>query len=353
MTARRQFLRCFLALSSIAGLVLIASGAGADNGRTEINQEVINAAGGFPYTIGVPGSYMLTGDLIVGPNLTAITIAADEVTLDLNGFRVVGPHSCSAASCPTALGNGLDTPPLTINRSISVFGGVVRGFGSTCIALGGGARVERMFVSQCGQHGISVGTGSTVNYNSVRLVGRNGILLSPGSIYAHNSVGEVGLPAVAGQLAIRLGTATAGNYCDDGSCTARGERRYYVTTSSFDGANTLSACGIGFHMASLHEIRDTSGLHYDAIRGQTRSDAGTGPPTNAFAWIRTGASASNAGGTGTANCGSWSDSTSTSSGTVAFISSAWVAPFSTSTSDPFSAATNICSALLPVWCVED
>src|SRR6266540_3776373 len=51
---------------------------------------------GFPVTLSVPGSYRLTGNLTVpDANTTAIQIAADNVTLDLNGFSILGPVVCS------------------------------------------------------------------------------------------------------------------------------------------------------------------------------------------------------------------------------------------------------------------
>lgn len=73
--------------------VLVALPALAGDGRVEINQASVVEAGGFPYTINAPGSYVLTSDLIVSVDVTAISIATDDVTLDLNGFRIAGPHS--------------------------------------------------------------------------------------------------------------------------------------------------------------------------------------------------------------------------------------------------------------------
>ena len=47
---------------------------------------------GFPVTISRPGSYRLSGNLeVTDPDITAIEITADHVTLDLNGFSIQGP----------------------------------------------------------------------------------------------------------------------------------------------------------------------------------------------------------------------------------------------------------------------
>ncbi len=63
----------------------------AVDGVIEINQAAVNAAGGFPFVINTPGSYRLTGNLTVPAETTAIQIAASQVTLDLNGFAILGP----------------------------------------------------------------------------------------------------------------------------------------------------------------------------------------------------------------------------------------------------------------------
>lgn len=44
----------------------------------------------LPYTIDLPGSYFLTGNLIGSSGSHGITITADDVTIDLNGFTVTG-----------------------------------------------------------------------------------------------------------------------------------------------------------------------------------------------------------------------------------------------------------------------
>ena len=52
-----------LQLSLAAFILLVAPPAYAGDGRTEINQAIVDAAGGFPFTISSPGSYVLTSDL--------------------------------------------------------------------------------------------------------------------------------------------------------------------------------------------------------------------------------------------------------------------------------------------------
>jgi lipopolysaccharide export system protein LptA len=70
-------------------LLLAAAPASAFEGRVQISAA--------PFTISASGSYALTGNLTVSSSQTAITVNADYVTIDLNGFAIVGPNTCSFA----------------------------------------------------------------------------------------------------------------------------------------------------------------------------------------------------------------------------------------------------------------
>jgi hypothetical protein len=69
--------RPVLLLCILAGLLSVSITAHAA-GRIEIYQAAVNIAGGFPYTISVPRSYVLMGDLDVG---------SDDVTGNLDFHR--------------------------------------------------------------------------------------------------------------------------------------------------------------------------------------------------------------------------------------------------------------------------
>src|SRR5882762_4507455 len=85
-------------------LAAISSSLYADDGVVLIDQNRALAgnvtpgdAPGFPVTISQPGSYRLSGNLTVPDiNTTAIQITADFVTLDLNGFSIVGQNVCTS-----------------------------------------------------------------------------------------------------------------------------------------------------------------------------------------------------------------------------------------------------------------
>lgn len=77
---------------SIAIFALLGAAATqAADGVIEINQAAVEAAGGFPYVITQPGSYVLTGNLTVdADNTDAIQVRAEHVHIDLNGFVIQG-----------------------------------------------------------------------------------------------------------------------------------------------------------------------------------------------------------------------------------------------------------------------
>jgi hypothetical protein len=129
---------------------------------------------------------------------------------------------------------------------------------------------------------------------------------------------------------------------------------YYLTPQGLAGDEALTACAAGFHMAALWEIFDPSTNQYDTTRGRTAADAGFGPPTEIYRWIRTGFSASGRTsgqqGAGRDNCEAWTIDHQ-GQGTMVALSSAWGgAP---TRIGPWQARTTGCAESRPVWCVED
>jgi hypothetical protein len=120
--------------------LLCASAASAGDGRTEISQASVLAGGGFPFVISASGSYVLTSDLTVSdPDTDAIQIGVDDVSLDLNGFTIQGPVSCTGGtggvtiSCtPSGQGSAIVSDDIFNNNAkrsnLIVRNGTIRGF---------------------------------------------------------------------------------------------------------------------------------------------------------------------------------------------------------------------------------
>ena len=174
-------------LHAVDGVVLI------DQNRALAGSVTPGDAPGFPVTISQPGSYRLSGNLTV-PNVdtTAIDITADNVTIDLNGFSIIGPNVCSLLACSSlpggfALGKGVYSES---RSSISVVNGSIRGIGGEGIYLSGfGSYVEKVHVDSSGAAGIAVSYGVVIGNTVTRSA--VGISLSgSGTVSGNNAVGN-------------------------------------------------------------------------------------------------------------------------------------------------------------------
>ncbi|MSU59659.1 MAG: hypothetical protein EXS35_16085 [Pedosphaera sp.] len=132
-----------------------------------------------PFTITVPGSYYLATNVTTAVS-NAIVIAANGVTLDLNGFTIASAVT-NAASGGTAILLGSNLSGITI-RNGHIRGGVTKGvtnysgsgFANGIYYVGAspnGVRASDISVSGCLSNGISLGTSSVVESCIVRTVG--------------------------------------------------------------------------------------------------------------------------------------------------------------------------------------
>jgi len=165
----------------------------------------------FPIKITMPGSYRLASDLtIASPTADAIDITVDNVTLDLNGFSIIGPGVVSA------------TGSIGINGSrasgVTVTNGTVTAMARAGVFLGLNAHVEGVRALANGPNGpianIRVGSysrvignvtefsnegihcdvgcfvsGNTANLNLVGILGGPGTLVFGNSVSSNFDVG--------------------------------------------------------------------------------------------------------------------------------------------------------------------
>lgn len=175
--------------SVLAGLLLLPLSAFAVDGVREINQICANGFGcfagdngGFPVQITESGSYRLTSDLDVSAlsnpeNRTAIDLSnsALEVTIDLNGFSIIGPATCTGTpvtSCtPTGTGDGIRTPVAT-NAAVTIKNGTIRGMGDTGIACGRNCIISNIHAVENAGFGFGNANGDSIIINNI--LRRNG-----------------------------------------------------------------------------------------------------------------------------------------------------------------------------------
>ena len=130
----------------------------------------------------------------------------------------------------------------------------------------------------------------------------------------------------------------------------KGPRKFYLTKTEHNGAQALSACAPGYHMASLWEIVDPSNVRYNTDLGVTFTDSGFGPPS-ALGWIRTGFLTSDSLEPGVANCDAWTSADAGRFGTLVGLHSLWNLP--PTQISPWQGIARSCSTATRVWCVQD
>jgi hypothetical protein len=224
----------FCVVGFALGGLLLATPAPA---QTVINQtKAKNGLGGcdgpgFPVVICSPGSYKLTSNLTVpDADTTAIQIPVPGVTLDLNGYSIVGPTVCSGTPtvCAPATGTGVGIDTGADNTT--VINGAVRGMGMFGMRLQGyGNRVENVHASSNGYTGIFPGWGCIVANNTATANGVYGLFIGPGCRVTGNVVSGTGGEGAGGNGIVALsGSIIVGN-------TAFANRALGLSLGGFDG----------------------------------------------------------------------------------------------------------------------
>jgi hypothetical protein len=248
-----------------------------------------------PFTINVPGSYYLTTNLTVSSG-NAITIATNNVTLDLNGFTI-GSTTPSAAGTGVLLAggnaniailNGFITGGVTNNGS--VYGG--SGFGYGIFYSGNNpsnVRVSHISVSGCLNDGIHLYTISSTIVESctVNTVGGTGIYAQSASDSMATSCGDTGINAIivlncavynAGNVGITCGPASNSYGSSSNSYGV------YATTANNCRGSSINGTGIFAGTANNSVGLSTSGTgvyaNLLAVGCYGQSSSGTGLFTN-------------------------------------------------------------------------
>lgn len=206
-----------IAALTVAGPLNPPAGPVASSGRSldEIYNAVQALQGqkgtpitALPFTISAPGSYYLPQNLTIANN-DGITISADNVTLDLNGFSLIGGYTGTAG---TRRGIIVTQNGSNNRRNITIRNGTVREFtsngidatfvssglfenlnlynnGRSGLITGEGCIIERCTAYLNHETGIACGTSNTVENCTAQLNGArpntaatNGFIISSGSV---------------------------------------------------------------------------------------------------------------------------------------------------------------------------
>ena len=149
---------------------------------------------GYPVKITIPGSYQLQTNLVVlNANLSAILVTSANVTIDLNGFAIIGGPLRGVSENGNGTGIGIDAS----NKSnIKVYNGTIRGMGGDGIRTGNGAIIESVRVLFNGGNGIYVNGSGTVSGNMATGNGDSGILVFGNGTVSGNTATDNGGPGI-------------------------------------------------------------------------------------------------------------------------------------------------------------
>ncbi len=166
--------------SIIICLIAILLFLTADNTAKEATGLIEISQKDMPLTITESGSYILVSNLSINePNITAIFIPTNNVTIDLNGFTIKGPGKGSSGT-----GIAINTDD---NNNIVVQNGSVKHFWLGVHLPGNNNRAENVRVSHCEGDGIFAGRCSVIQNCQVAFCGA-GVNTDYGSMVINNTI---------------------------------------------------------------------------------------------------------------------------------------------------------------------
>lgn len=157
-------------------------------------------AAGYPVTLSLPGSYVLTGNLQPPANKAGIQVASDDVAIDLDGSRLNGALGATTGIYGAAF------------KRVTIRNGTITGFAAHGIfATGENWIVEDVRVVDNGSRGISLGSYAAVRGTTVTQNGSTGILCQTSCLVEESNVSANGLFGIQMGLGAVLGSVFISN----------------------------------------------------------------------------------------------------------------------------------------------
>jgi len=173
-----------LALASLAASSAIAQ-ITIDQNKALAGNVTPGDTPGFPVRISQPGSYKLTSNLIVPASTPGIQILAEGVTLDLNGFSLRGPGTCTrdgGTRAVTCLHKDIVSVGIeSVGAGTVVRNGSVHGFGGTGVYLTESGHIEDLRLSHNAGYGAALSLGNALGIEA-EMNGMDGIRALSGSV---------------------------------------------------------------------------------------------------------------------------------------------------------------------------
>ncbi len=122
--------------------------------RTPVDATNTPGTATVQFVINQPGSYYLTGNILVAANRTGITIQTNDVTLDLNGFVMTGPGGTTY--------NAIAVVGQVAQNNVVIRNGTLRNWASGVWAPFGYCELDHVRVYGCSGNGFQLGNNCTV-----------------------------------------------------------------------------------------------------------------------------------------------------------------------------------------------
>jgi parallel beta-helix repeat protein len=174
-----------------------------------------------PTNLTVSGSYYLTTNLTQTSSSSGILIGTNDVTIDLNGFALIGTNG--TADGITRGGTG--------RTNICIGNGIVRNWSIGVSMLGAGScRLERLIVSGNSSNGISLVGRSVISECSILDNGGHGIAATGTSLGPVIRSSQFDGNALDG-IRVQADALVIGNYCRGTGSTGLGNAAIRVTAN--------------------------------------------------------------------------------------------------------------------------
>jgi hypothetical protein len=251
----------FIALTGIVLVTMMAtrssagpldpSGTPAPTMKTLQQVEPRTPIDHLPFAITQTGSYYLTGNLSLSADSDGIVVTANHVTVDLNGFQLVG------TACLQCTGDGIVVPPGTF-YGLTVRNGTLGGWNQ---AVDGSNARQAQFsdlVLSGNAYGLSIGESSDARRINASYNTNTGVqLLGNGSEFADSEIfqNSVGIRSSGNGSQIH-NVNVAGN--TTGGILALGNDSVIANSILYQNSVSVQADGQGGQILNNEIDRDTS-----------------------------------------------------------------------------------------------
>ena len=196
-----------------ACLVLATSAQAQADGVVLINPTGVVQGGqchgqGFPIRLCAPGSYKLVGNITAPAGSDAIDVEADNVSIDLNGFSLNGPVTCTVTAGPSCSGGSSGTGVYSASDNTTLKNGSVTGFVNGITLVGHGSLVEEVHAKNNLKDGLHVWYGIVRRCTGI-MSGYSGVYMKVGVI--ENSFFQYNYTGIFGTTIVVLGNSTVNN----------------------------------------------------------------------------------------------------------------------------------------------